>query len=81
MEAGIKVCAPVHDAVLIEAPLEFLPEIIRQTQQIMSDASATVLDGFRLRSDADIFFYPERYMDERGGQMWQTVSDIMDRAA
>jgi hypothetical protein len=68
----------VHDAVLIEAPLEFLSEIIRQTQQIMSGASATVLDGFRLRSDADVFCYPERYMDERGEQMWRTVSIILD---
>ena len=54
-KSGIKVCAPVHDAVLIEAPLDFLTEIIRQTQQIMSDASAIVLDGFRLRSDAEVF--------------------------
>ncbi len=69
---------PVHDAVLIEAPLAFLPEIIRQTQQIKSDASAMVLGGFRLRSDAEVFRHPERYMDERGGQMWQTVADIMD---
>jgi hypothetical protein len=76
-EAGIKVCAPVHDAVLVEAPLEFLSEIIRQTQQIMSDASAIILDGFRLRSDADVIRYPDRYRDERGVQMWQTVTDIM----
>ena len=77
-EAGIKVCAPVHDAVLIEAPLEFLSEIIRQTQQIMSDASAVVLDGFRLRSDADVVRYPDRYMDERGATMWDTVQDIIE---
>lgn len=77
VEAGITVCAPVHDAVLVEAPLTFLSETIRQTQQIMSDASAIVLDGFRLRSDAEVFRHPERYLDERGGQMWQTVADIM----
>ena len=77
IDAGITICAPVHDAVLIEAPLEFLPEIIRQTQQIMSDASAIVLDGFQLRSDADTYCYPERYMDERGSQMWQTVTNII----
>ena len=81
VEAGIKVCAPVHDAVLIEAPLEFLSEIIRQTQQIMSDASAIVLDGFRLRSDAEVFRYPDRYMDDRGRQMWQTVTTILEEVA
>ncbi len=77
VEAGIKVCAPVHDAVLIEAPLEVLPETIRQSQQILSDTSAIVLDGFHLRSDADIYRYPERYMDDRGKQMWQTVTNII----
>ena len=29
MEAGIRVCAPVHDAVLIEAPLEELDDRVR----------------------------------------------------
>ena len=81
VESGITVCAPVHDAVLVEAPLKFLPEIIRQTQQIMADASAVVLDGFRLRSDAEVFRYPDRYMDDRGRKMWQTISDIMDEVA
>ena len=77
LEAGVKVCAPVHDAVLIEAPLGDLTEIIQETQQIMSDVSAIVLDGFRLRSDADVFKYPERYMDERGSYMWQTIMNIL----
>jgi len=80
-EAGIKVCAPIHDAVLIEAPLDQLDDVIQRTQQIMSDASAIVLDGFRLRSDVDVVRYPDRYMDERGGQMWQPVADIMDEVA
>jgi DNA polymerase I-like protein with 3'-5' exonuclease and polymerase domains len=78
VEAGIKVCAPVHDAVLIEAPLDVLDEHITATQQIMSDVSAIVLDGFRLRSDAEVFRYPERYRDERGEVMWQTVNQILD---
>jgi hypothetical protein len=77
VEAGIRVCAPVHDAVLIEAPLESLAEVVRKTQQIMSDASAIVLDGFRLRSDAEVFRHPDRYMDERGRQMWQAVTRII----
>ena len=78
VEAGFKVCAPVHDAVLIEAPLDVLDEHITASQQIMSDVSAIVLDGFRLRSDAEVFRYPERYMDERGEVMWQTVNLILD---
>ena len=79
VEAGIKVCAPVHDAVLIEAPLENLSEIIKQTRKIMADSSAIVLDGFRLRSDVEVYRYPERYQDGRGEKMWQTVTSILNR--
>ena len=77
VDAGIRVCAPIHDAVLVEAPLESLTEVVRRTQQIMSNASAIVLNGFRLRSDAEIFCYPDHYMDERGRRIWETVIRII----
>ena len=72
-EAGIRVCAPVHDAILIEAPLDCLEKTVADTKTIMRRASAIVLDGFELRSDAEIVCYPDRYMDERGVEMWKTV--------
>jgi hypothetical protein len=71
------VCAPVHDAILIEARLEDLDCAVAAAQVAMSDASALVLDGFRLRSDAKIVRYPERYEDERGKEMWQRVWGVM----
>jgi len=77
-EAGITVCAPVHDALLIEAPLDQLDAHIQKTQTLMAEASFIVLGGFALRSDVDIVRYPERYRDERGTQMWETVSEILD---
>ncbi len=78
-ELGIQVCAPVHDAILIEAPLEELEGTVVAAKQAMSDASATVLNGFRLRSETKIIRYPDRYMDERGARMWTTVRDILER--
>ncbi len=78
-EAGITACAPIHDAILIEAPLEQLDQVIEQTKNIMAAASAIVLDGFRLNSDAEIIRYPDRYSDERGVKMWQTVTGILDQ--
>lgn len=77
IEMGIRVCAPVHDALLIEAPLDILDDMVTATQAAMSDASAAVLGGFRLRSDAKIIRYPDRYMDERGAVMWDTVQQIL----
>jgi DNA polymerase family A len=76
-EAGITVCAPVHDALLIEAPVEELDAAVAQTQQQMSDASAIVLQGFRLRSDAQVIRYPDRYQDKRGAEMWKIVTELL----
>jgi len=69
VEQGIRLCAPVHDAILIEAPLDELDATIAKTKALMSEASAIVLDGFCLRSDVDVIRYPDRYTDERGGKM------------
>ncbi|MFA4904056.1 MAG: DNA polymerase [Desulfobaccales bacterium] len=79
LNRGIRVCAPVHDAILIEAPLDELDEAIVTAQKAMSDASAAVLAGCRLGSEAKIIRYPERYMDPRGTKMWETVWSILGR--
>lgn len=72
-DAGIRVCAPVHDALLIEAPLAQLDAVVMQTQALMREASRVVLNGFELESDAKVVSYPDRYMDERGTQMWNNI--------
>jgi hypothetical protein len=76
-KAGIRICAPVHDAVLIEAPVNKFSKVIKQTKRIMADSSASILDGFKLRSDVDEVIYPERYQDERGKTMWVTVMELL----
>ena len=77
-ERGIKVCAPIHDALLVEGPVDQIDAIVMRTQQAMSDASAAVLDGFRLRTDADIVRYPDRYSDPRGELMFNKVTGILE---
>ncbi len=77
VEAGIRVCAPVHDALLIEAPLDQLDETVVRAQALMRKASRIVLDGFELGSDAKLIAYPDRYMDERGTRMWDAVTAII----
>jgi DNA polymerase I-like protein with 3'-5' exonuclease and polymerase domains len=76
-EGGVEVCAPVHDALLIEAPLDELAEKVRLTQTAMKEASAIVLDGVRLRSDAKMVVAPERYEDEKGAAMWKLVWEVV----
>ena len=79
IERGIKVCAPVHDAILIEAPLDEIEQAAKETQRAMADASAIVLDGFRLNTDAKIIKFPDRYMDDRGTSMWERVLRILQK--
>ena len=77
-EAGIRVCAPVHDAVLIEAPLEELEARVKESQELMTEASRQVLGDFELMTDVDIYRYPERYRDEeRGGAFWDKVMGLL----
>jgi DNA polymerase-1 len=76
-ERGITVCAPVHDAILIEAPANQLDSAVARTREAMAEASRIVLDGFTLRTDAKIIRYPDRFQEERGKKMWQTVWDLI----
>jgi hypothetical protein len=77
-ERGIEVCAPVHDAVLICAPLDRLDADVKRMQEAMREASRIVLDGFELGSDAKVVRYPDRYMDERGTTMWDRVMKLIN---
>ena len=74
MTAGVKICAPVHDAVLIEAPLEVIDEHVQLARDIMAQACRDVLGGKPCRIDAEVIRAPNRYMDtKRGVGMWDTV--------
>lgn len=77
-ERGIEVCAPVHDAVLICAPLERLDAEVVRMQDTMREASHIVLRGFELGTDAVLVRYPDRYMDERGKIMWERVLKLIN---
>jgi hypothetical protein len=72
-EQGIEVCALIHDAVLICAPLDRLAEDVERMRACMAKASRVVLDGFELRTDVHEVRYPDRYQDPRGTLMWDRV--------
>jgi hypothetical protein len=76
-ESGIEVCAPVHDAVLICAPLERLEDAIAAMRAAMVEASRVVLGGFELRTDVMRVRHPDRFRDPRGTRMWGQVMDLI----
>lgn len=58
-ERGIEIAAPVHDAVLIAAPLYRIEDDIAAMRDAMSEASRVVLWGFELGADATAVAYPD----------------------
>jgi DNA polymerase I len=78
-EAGIQVCAPVHDAFLIAAPLDRLDADVAKMRDVMSKAGRAVTGGLDIRTDAEVVRFPDRYMDERGKAMWEKVVGLLGK--
>jgi len=79
-ERCIRVCAPVHDALLIEAPIDEIEATVEATRVAMAEASRIVLGGFEVRTDAKVVRGPERFADKRGVRMWTAVSEAIEEA-
>jgi DNA polymerase-1 len=76
-ENGIGICAPVHDAVMITAPLERLQASIEVMQKYMREASRIVLGGFELETEDKEIRYPDHYCDDRGKEMYAKVVQLL----
>jgi hypothetical protein len=76
-ERGIEVCAPVHDAVLICAPVARLENDIAGMRAAMAESSRIILSGFELRTDWTRTLYPDRFHDARGMAMWNRVMELI----
>jgi DNA polymerase family A len=76
-EQGIRVCCPVHDALLIEADDGDIDDAVRKCREAMEEASRIVLGGFTIRTETKIVRHPGRYMDKRGLTMWNAVSELV----
>ncbi len=77
-ESSIGVCCPIHDAFLIEADTDAIEAEKGRMCEAMREASELVLPGFPLRTDAKVVRFPDRYSDDRGRLMWDTVNRILD---
>ncbi len=76
VERGVALCAPVHDAVLIEAPMDAIEGDVARAREIMAEASRVVLDGFEVGTDSKVVCSPDRYVDEGGEEFWNTVMSL-----
>ena len=76
-EQDVEVCAVIHDAMLICAPLDRLATDVERTRDCMAKSSRIILDGFELRTDVHLVRHPDRYRDPRGNVMWDRVTRLV----
>jgi DNA polymerase I len=79
---GIQVIAPVHDAIMAQAPLSQTEDASARLDRCMRDASAVVLRGYELPTDVQLIGVGqkhERYFDDRGVAMWDTVTRLVTK--
>jgi hypothetical protein len=79
---GLRVVAPVHDAVLLEAPIDRIDSDVSRMQEIMRRASRIVLNAdpagdHEIRTGVTIVRYPDRYVDPRGTDIWDEVMELL----
>ena len=73
---GIEVIAPVHDAIMAEAALEEIEDASVALDRVMRDAAAIVLRGYELPTDVQPIQPGERFYEERGEDMWKTITRL-----
>jgi hypothetical protein len=87
IERGVEVCAAIHDAFLITAPVDEIDAAVATMTECMDEASRAVLDGFVLGVEAKTVRYPDRFMDKREGSwemwesIWSLIAELEEKAA
>jgi DNA polymerase-1 len=74
---GIEVVAPVHDAIMAEADAGQADDVSLALDRVMRDASSLVLRGYELPTDVQLIQAGQRYFDDRGVEMWETVTRLL----
>lgn len=76
---GIKIVAPVHDALMAECDLDCVEDTSAALDRVMRDAAAIVVPGLELPTDIQIIRPGGRYYDKRGATMWSTVERLLTK--
>jgi len=76
--AGVKIVAMVHDALLIEAPVDEIDRHIELTVKAMNDASSVLLDGLVLHTDVEVIMPGERFVSGDALDKWNEINKMID---
>ena len=75
--AGVKLLAPIHDALLVEGEADQVHELADLVRDAWVEASIDVI-GVPLKSEATKLMPGERYSDKRGAETWTSVMELLD---
>jgi DNA polymerase family A len=76
-ERGVTICAPVHDALLIEAHADAIEHHVAICESAMRKAGEIVLNGFALRVESRILRHAERLLAPSAAKIWNQVNGIL----
>ena len=86
VEADIKLCAPVHDALLVECGADEVAETTAHVKQLMIEATRTVLNDGRvlqvgdlrgdIRVDAKSYIHPAHFDEGRDAAVWELITKL-----
>jgi len=72
-ERGVSICAPVHDALLIEAPSAGIQAAVTDVRAAMALASQVVLDGVELRTEIELVASEAHFPCNDPAGIWSLV--------
>lgn len=75
---GFEIVGPVHDALLLECPVNDADDTAKRIKETMERASAIVLGNGKVRVESSIIRYPSRYTDPRGADTWNRVTRLLE---
>jgi DNA polymerase I-like protein with 3'-5' exonuclease and polymerase domains len=78
-EAGHRVVATIHDAVLVEMDADTWQEDLPAIQGLMSKAALAVVPQIEIRTDVDLTMPGENYSHPRGIDIWKCISPVIGR--
>jgi DNA polymerase I len=76
-DEGLPIIAPVHDAIMIEAATDQMPDISARMEFLMRKASRDVLGGFEVDVEHTLTGDGERYVDEDGQEFFNRIIGIV----
>lgn len=76
-DAGLAICALIHDAVLFEAPADRIEEAVAEMCELMVRAGRTVIGADLRVGKPQIVHHHQRFYDKDGEPLYRKVAELL----